>query len=430
MVLRLQNVKGTRDYLPSEQIIRNKVRQVCEETFECYGCKSLETPILNMYDLMAYKYGGGAEILKEVYRLTDQGDRDLALRYDLTIPFAKVIGMNPTLKLPFKRYEIGKVFRNGPIKTGRYREFTQCDVDVVGIQSVSAEAELMSMAVEIFEKLGLEVTVQFNNRKLLVGLLEEFEVSQNQLEETILILDKVEKIGVNGIVKELTDIGIRVDTIATIKQLFMSNEPKTISYFQSNFSNPTLQEGIRELLELETYLQALDVINQSEFNPFLARGLSIYTGTIYEIFLKDGSITSSIGSGGRYNYIIGSFLEDGNEYPAVGISIGLDVVFNALLQKQQAPENLLDILIIPLGTLDTCLTLGKALRNNGYRVEIEQINRKLKRSLHYADKENIPFVLIIGENEIQNQVAVVKNMKTSSEQLVSIPNLITYNFSN
>ncbi|MCK9905912.1 ATP phosphoribosyltransferase regulatory subunit, partial [Frankia sp. Cpl3] len=168
-------VKGTRNILPEKQLVRNRIRATLQGVFETYGCKPLETPMLQYYDLLASKYGGGAEILKEVYRLSDQGERELALRYDLTIPLTKVIGMNPQMRLPFKRYEIGKVFRDGPIKPGRFREFIQCDVDIIGVSSMLAEAELMTMAVDAFGKLGLDVTIQYNNRKLLAGILQSLD---------------------------------------------------------------------------------------------------------------------------------------------------------------------------------------------------------------------------------------------------------------
>ena len=188
-----QNVRGTQDYLPEQEATRRAIRRTLEDTFISYGCKPLETPILNYTELMASKYAGGAEILQEMYTLTDRGERDLALRYDLTIPFAKVVAMNPAIAMPFKRYEIGKVFRDGPIKAGRFREFTQCDVDIVGVESQAAEAELMMMAIDAFDQLKLKINLQYNNRKLLVGLLQLFEVEQDQMNRVILILDKIEK---------------------------------------------------------------------------------------------------------------------------------------------------------------------------------------------------------------------------------------------
>lgn len=200
-----QNVKGTQDYIGREEVVKRNIKRTLEDVFIQYGCKPLETPILNYTELLASKYGGGSEILEEMYTLSDRGERDLALRYDLTIPFAKVVAMNPTLRMPFKRYEIGKVFRDGPIKEGRYREFTQCDVDIVGVDSQIAEAELMSMALEAFNRLKVDVTIQYNNRKLLVGMLKEFGLAEEMTNKVILVLDKLEKIGVNAVISELVE---------------------------------------------------------------------------------------------------------------------------------------------------------------------------------------------------------------------------------
>jgi histidyl-tRNA synthetase len=202
-----QNVKGTQDYLPNAEVVRRDIRRSLEDVFIQYGCKPLETPILNYTELMASKYCGGAEILEEMYTLSDRGERDLALRYDLTIPFAKVVAMNPTLKIPFKRYEIGKVFRDGPIKTGRFREFTQCDVDIVGVDSQIAEAELMVMALDAFKKLDLKVTIPYNNRKLLTGMHDVFGTDSEKINKVVLILDKLEKVGLEAVVSELKEWG-------------------------------------------------------------------------------------------------------------------------------------------------------------------------------------------------------------------------------
>ncbi len=211
-----QNVKGTQDYLGDAEIVRRNIKRTLEDVFIQYGCKPLETPILNYTGLLASKYGGGAEILEEMYTLTDRGERNLALRYDLTIPFAKVVAMNPTIRMPFKRYEIGKVFRDGPIKEGRYREFTQCDVDIVGVESQIAEAELMSMALVAFNKLDVGVTIQYNNRKLLVGMLEEFGMKEEMTSNVILVLDKLEKIGVNAVISELIERGVNARIKLTV----------------------------------------------------------------------------------------------------------------------------------------------------------------------------------------------------------------------
>src|SRR5690606_7409915 len=241
-----------------------------------------------------------------MYTLTDRGERDLALRYDLTIPFAKVVAMNPTLKMPFNRYEIGKVFRDGPIKTGRLREFTQCDVDIVGVASQIAEAELMFMALDAFRKLKLKVTIQYNNRKLLTGMLRVFGTEREKINKVVLILDKLEKVGIDAVLSELNDQGLSNATLMLIEQFLTNDDNSSLSYFKSFAEkNEEVKQGLHELRELESYLEFLNIKEQCVFNPFLARGLEIYTGTIYEIFLSDQSIKSSIGSGGRYDNAIG-----------------------------------------------------------------------------------------------------------------------------
>ncbi|MED1557115.1 histidine--tRNA ligase [Bacillus paramycoides] len=428
--MEMKNVKGTKDYLPEEQVLRNKIKRACEDTFERYGCKPLETPTLNMYELMAYKYGGGDEILKEIYTLQDQGKRELALRYDLTIPFAKVVAMNPNIRLPFKRYEIGKVFRDGPIKQGRFREFIQCDVDIVGVESVIAEAELMGMAFELFRTLNLDVQIQYNNRKLLTGILESINIPTELTNDVILSLDKIEKIGIDGIRKDLQNRGIIEETVDIICDTVQSCIEFDIADFEKAFNNTLVTNGVNELQQLQQYLLALGIKESTIFNPFLARGLTMYTGTIYEIFLKDGSITSSIGSGGRYDNIIGAFRGDNMSYPTVGISFGLDVIYTAL-QKQETMASTADIFIIPLGTELQCLQIAQKLRaTTSLKVELELSGRKLKRALNYANKENIPYVLIIGEEEITTEIVVLRNMKEGTEVKIPLSSLENSTFNN
>ncbi|WP_144572610.1 histidine--tRNA ligase [Bacillus paramycoides] len=428
--MEMKNVKGTKDYLPEEQVLRNKIKRACEDTFERYGCKPLETPTLNMYELMAYKYGGGDEILKEIYTLQDQGKRELALRYDLTIPFAKVVAMNPNIRLPFKRYEIGKVFRDGPIKQGRFREFIQCDVDIVGVESVIAEAELMGMAFELFRTLNLDVQIQYNNRKLLTGILESINIPTELTNDVILSLDKIEKIGIDGIRKDLQNRGIIEETVEIICDTVRSCMEFDIADFEKAFNNTLVTNGVNELQQLQQYLLALGIKESTIFNPFLARGLTMYTGTIYEIFLKDGSITSSIGSGGRYDNIIGAFRGDNMSYPTVGISFGLDVIYTAL-QKQETTASTADLFIIPLGTELQCLQIAQKLRaTTSLKVELELAGRKLKRALNYANKENIPYVLIIGEEEITTETVVLRNMKEGTEIKIPLSSLENSTFNN
>lgn len=411
-----KNVRGTQDYLPEQECIRRNIRRTLEDTFIAYGCKPLETPILNYTSLMASKYAGGAEILQEMYLLSDRGERDLSLRYDLTIPFAKVIAMNPTLPMPFKRYEIGKVFRDGPIKAGRFREFTQCDVDIVGVDSQAAEAELMMMAIDAFEKLEQDIVIQYNNRKLLVGLLGIFEVDANFQSQVILILDKIEKVGNAAVLAELKEIGLEESAIKSIEHFLQDNRKNTLAYFVQ-YEEPLIQEGLAEVLELERYLDMLGITESCLFNPLLARGLEIYTGTIYEIFVRDGRIKSSIGSGGRYDNAIGGLLGGTEKFATVGISFGLDVIFTAMmLGKQKNPQAPIDIYIIPINTIAESLVLAKALRKE-HRVEVELSGKKIRKAMDKANRENIPFVIVLGEKEVTQGQYILKNMHTGDSSI-------------
>jgi histidyl-tRNA synthetase len=420
--LELRNLKGTKDYLPAEQQLRNRIKNTLEGVFTRYGCRPLETPILCHHEVLASKYAGGEEILKEVYHLRDQGDRELGLRYDLTVPFARVIGMNPNLRMPFKRYEIGRVYRDGPVKMGRLREFIQCDVDIAGVRSPVADAELMVMALDAFRELDLDVYISYNNRKLLSGVLTSLGIGVEQMNRVILSLDKLEKIGADGVQEELQGEGIAHPLIESIFAVF--GEGDTTAYYERRFPHPLVQEGVAELNELDSYLHALNLDDQVRFNPLLARGLEIYTGSVYEVFLKDSLITGSIASGGRYDNIIGAFLEGEVEYPATGISFGLDVIFTAMEMAGKGLETAVaDFFIIPLGTVAPCMKLAHQLRQAGLRVEMEMSERRLKRSLDYANKEAIPFVLILGEDELTRQEINVRNMASGEEKSLPLQGL-------
>lgn len=415
-----QNVKGTQDYLPSAELVRREIRRTLEDVFIQYGCKPLETPILNYTQLLASKYGGGAEILEEMYTLTDRGERDLALRYDLTIPFAKVVAMNPNIRMPFKRYEIGKVFRDGPIKTGRFREFTQCDVDIVGVESQIAEAELMIMALDVFRKLDLHVFIQYNNRKLLTGMLEINKTAKDKINQVILILDKLEKVGLESVILELTELGLPPITVKSIEQFLNDENNISFSYFEPFAKqNEQIKQGLDELKELAVYLEFLGVNDKCVFNPFLARGLEIYTGTIYEIFLTDKIIKSSIGSGGRYDNAIGGLIGTNESFSTVGISFGLDVIYTALnAAKDKSVDNSdVDFYVIPVNTQKESLFVARNLRNQGYKVEFEMGNKKLSKALNKADKEKFHTVIIVGEDEVKKNQIRIKDMITGKERI-------------
>ena len=421
--MKIQNVKGSMDYLPEEQIIRNKVTNTLSSIFEEYGYLPVETTTLCYYDLLASKYAGGAEILKEVYKLNDQGERNLALRYDLTVPFSKVIAMNKGLNLPFRRYEIGKVFRDGPVKVGRNREFHQCDVDVCGIEGQFVEAELFSMSFTCYKALGINSYIEWNNRKFLSGIIIESGIEESLTSPVILSVDKLAKIGEEGVRKELEDYQINQESLDKLFGFF-NVKIKDLEETFKDSSNDLLMEGIKEITELNSYLEGLG-LTDARFTPYLARGLEIYTGTVWEVFDKDKSVTCAIGGGGRYDNIITKFIGDGENYPAVGMSFGLVPICEILKTKQAEKPNILyDLYLVPFdrNAKITSLELANKLREKGVRVIIEMNNKKIKKCFEWANKKNISYVTVIGEDEIISKNISIKNMHSGES--------ITYSFDN
>lgn len=426
--IKIQNLKGTTDYLPEEQLLRNKITDTLKSTFEVYGYMPLKTPILNYFDLLSYKYDDDAEILNETYKLTDQGNRNLGLRYDLTIPFCKVIALNKDLHMPFKRYEIGKVFRNGPVKLGRMREFYQCDVDVVGIDSRMIEIEQLIMAKKIFDKLNIDVLIKWNNRKLMSGLIIECGINQDLIDKVISIIDHMEKISKEEMLKEFNKIGINNSKALELLDIFKL----TIDEYNNRFSNTTnvlIKEGLKEINEIALLVKRHELENNTCFTPTLARGLSIYTGLVFEFFDKKKRITSSLGGGGRYNKIITDFIDDGNIYPACGLSFGLEPIY-AILKDDKKSNNIIDCLIIPMETQCESLELATILRDNGIKVSIEMNNRKIKKSFEFANKNNIRYVIVVGSDEIKQNKYSIKDMETGNQKLLNTEEIINFILNN
>ena len=420
--IELRNVKGTTDYSPKEQYIRNYISDTLKKVFEKYGFKPLQTPLLCYYDLLALKYDEENDILKEVYKVSDQGNRNLALRYDLTVPFAKYIAINQNTKLPFKRYEIGEVFRNGPVKLGRDREFIQCDVETVGIEGQLVEAEFVALYVEAYKELGIDVIIKYNNRKFLSGIIIEAGIPDELVTDTITVIDKFEKLTKEELEKEFLKIGVNKDQIEKLYK-FLQMDAEELVNIKSE--NEILNEGIKELETLKKYVGELNLVEYVQFSPSLARGQEYYTGTVFEVYDAKGDIKSSIGGGGRYDKMITDFINDGKQYPAVGISFGLNVIYEILKEREEFTQKALtDIFIIPMGTEIECLKIAETLRKANYKVEVEMKQRKMKKSLEYAKDENIPYVFILGEDELkQNQVSV-KDMKNKTQTTISLENLV------
>ena len=419
----IKNVKGCYDFLPKEQKIKNYINKTLKETFEQYGYNSIETPILCYYDILSDKYEENNDILNEIYKLSDQGNRKLGLRYDLTVPFAKFIALNKNnIQIPFKRYEIAKVFRDGPIKAGRDREFTQCDIDVVGLKGQMIEAELMTLFIKAFNKLGIDTIIKYNSRNLMAGIILECGIKENLIASVTTIIDKLDKITKEEFKTSLEKLNISNKQINNLEQCFnLSLEELNIKFRNSN--NIKIIKGLEELNNLTNYLKQLNLDKICYFTPSLARGQNYYTGNVFEVFDKKERIKGSIGAGGRYDKMITEFINDGKEYPAVGISFGLSTVYEILKDNSINNISETDIYIIPMDTEIESIKLANRLRNLNYNVEIDMLKRKLKKSLDYANKVKIPYVIILGETEVTEKKFKLKNMYTGEETIIELYNL-------
>jgi histidyl-tRNA synthetase len=419
--MKLQLAKGVSDTAPEDMISLQRTMDNLRDTFERYGFVPLDTPVIERFDILSAKYAGGAEILKETFKLTDQGGRELGLRYDLTVPFARFVGMNPMLKLPFKRYQMAKVWRDGPIGLGRFREFWQCDVDIMGSKKMCADAEILELASNVFSDLNLDILINLNNRKLLNGLLDFLGIKDNK-GDIILVIDKLLKVSKKEFFDELKTKDVDEVTANKLLDLlsFEGDNNQKLDYLKKIVVSDEGREGLFELEELFDYLEVYGIKNYV-LNLSLSRGLNIYTGTIFEITLVDSEIKSTVAAGGRYDMVISQFLNSKNDYPCVGISFGLSRI-NAASSKKEA-GSLTDVFVVPVGDDKLVLGVVKELRASGLKVETDIMGRNLNKNLNYANSKKIPFVVFVGADELGSGSFKLKNMVSGEEFSLSVPDI-------
>ncbi len=426
----LRDLKGTQSFMPAEQIEREYIADTLRRHFKTYGYRPVETSILEFYDIAASKYGGGAEILKETYKLKDQGERSLCLRYELTFKLAKLVGMNPNVRMPFKRYEIGKVFRDGPVSTGRLREFTQCDVDVVGTKSPMADSELMALAFSIFRDLGIGVYIEVNSRSLLFGIFKQVGIHESKYIDAALSIDKLPKVGEASVREEMLGKGFSKEAIEGVFEIMTSASMRTsnmqrIEYVEESAPNDLAKKGAAELKEMLGFFESMGVKGDLRITPSLARGLGYYTGIMYEVYAAKGSMKSALAGGGRWDNLIMGFLGSKREYPATGIAFGLDAIYAALKDTKKAePETdrtkrVPMLLVIPIGTMAESLKLLQQARDLGMSADLLP-DKGLMKALEYANKESIPYALILGKEELSNGTVKLRDMETGKESEISL----------
>ena len=430
-IVKPSTLPGFMELLPKDQILFNKIKDTIRKTYESFGFIPIDTPLIERSEILLAK--GGGETEKQIYRFT-KGDTDMALRFDLTVPLARYVAQHfPNLTFPYRRYHIGKVYRGEKSQRGRFREFYQCDVDIIGNGKLSVvyDAEIPSIIYATFRNLGFEdFTVKINNRKVLNGFFASLNISSTV--DVLRSIDKLEKIGDSGVRAELKELGLpesTVDKILSFIKIQGSDEEKLEALKALDITNEIFREGIEELETVIDYVKSFGVPEKNYMIDLtIARGLDYYTGTVYETFLDDYPEIGSVCSGGRYDNLAEFYTTQ--KLPGVGISIGLTRLFYQLneagLLEGDAPSTLTKVLVVPMD--ETCneysIKVANILREEGIVSEVHFEEAKVGKKLNYANKLDIPYVILIGEDEIRRQMVSLKDMKTGDQELITIEEAI------
>lgn len=450
--------RGTRDFSPVEMQKRNYIFDVIKKYFHLYGFEQIETPAMENLSTLTGKYGEEGdqllfkilnsrinesnkkeELIKE-FKLSLEKARNTdvlterALRYDLTVPFARYVVMHQNdITFPFKRYQIQPVWRADKPQKGRYREFFQCDADMIGSNSLLNEVDLVKLMDDVYTDLKLDTTIKINNRKVLSGIAEVIGEADKIVDITVAI-DKLDKIGEDNVIKELQEKGLSATAIERLKPVFEingSNEEKLIMLENLLSSSETGMTGIREIAFVLNAVSHLGLKSAGvEVDITLARGLNYYTGAIFEVKANVGSLSSSITGGGRYDDLTGIF--GLKNMSGVGISFGIDRIFDVMNDANLFPETVnnkasVDVLFVNFGEAEQnyILPLVKQLRESGIRSELYPDTKKLNKQFEYADKKQIPFVCVIGSEEMKTGTFKLKNMRLGTQEDVDVQGLIT-----
>jgi histidyl-tRNA synthetase len=419
--MKFQPPRGTRDFMPEDAIRRQAVLSTIWNIFEKWGFDPLETPAFEDWALLSAKQGGGEEIKNEIYYFKDKSDRELGLRFDFTVPLARVVASNPNLPKPFRRYQIGPVWRYDRPGSGRWREFYQADIDIVGAPTGEADALCVAVACECMHALGFEdFSVRVSNRKIIEAFLLVSGVKKENVTGVLRSIDKLNKIGENGVADELK--GKNIDT-RLVKKILEFTKIRTLAEAKKHVYKDKLgSEGVAELENIFNLCESFGISDNVKFDLGLVRGLEYYTGPVFEIA---AGVDVSVGGGGRYDNLIETI--GGKPTPATGISFGADRLVLAMQEKNllKAEKTKTKIYVAAVGesVKNSIITLARELANKGISVEFDLMERSLSKQLEYANARGVPFAFIIGEKELEKNSAKLRDMKSGKEYEIHLRNL-------
>lgn len=425
-----KTLPGFMELMPNDQVKFNEMKETIKRSYERFGFLPLDTPVIEYSDVLLAKAGGETE--KQIYRFT-KGDTDLALRFDLTVPLAKYVAQNQNeLGFPFKRYQIGKVYRGEKAQKGRYREFYQCDIDIIGDGELSIinDAQMPSVIYTTFKELGFDnFTICINNRKILNGLFSSLDIKEIAA-DVLRVIDKIDKIGEEAVRGEIKELGVSDSAIEKIMNFILidGTTNEKISKLEGlGITDEIFKTGLNEIKEVVKYIRAFGVPDEYfVIDLKIARGLDYYTGTVYETFLNDYKKLGSVCSGGRYDNLAEYYTE--KKLPGVGISIGFTRLFYQLNEAgaiKTENETISDVLVVPMDEeIEDALNVATKLREAGINTDVYLEDAKMKKKMKYADKWNIPNVIIIGEEERNTKLYALKNMITGEQASLSVEDII------
>lgn len=420
---------GFMELLPQEQILFNNIYDTIRQVYESFGFLPLDTPVIELSEVLLAKAGGETE--KQIYRFS-KGDNDLALRFDLTVPLARYVAQHSgQLTFPFKRYQMSKVYRGERPQKGRFREFYQCDIDIIGNEELDIcyDAEIPAVIYNVFRRLNFgKFTIHINNRRVLNGFFESLGF-EDKIADILRIIDKLEKIGKDNVVSELKEIGVddqNIEKIIDFISISGTNDEKLSALKNLSIDNDKFKEGVDELSTVAEYMRAFGIDEDYfDIDLTIARGLDYYTGTVYETTLDDCRSLGSVCSGGRYDNLTEYYTN--TKLPGIGISIGLTRLFSQLKEIgiiEAKRSSLADVLVVPLGAdMTYVLKTASAIRDAGLVADVYYAQKGMKQKMKYADKLGVPFVAIIGEDEVNNSTVSLKNMESGEQITVSLENI-------